>query len=225
MNLGPLGFHPTVLVADDGAVERRMLSHVLQREGFPIELKEDGQQVLERLGAAGAPRLLLLDWEMPGRTGPELVRWLRARPGGEQYYVVLLTGRDALEDIVEGLDSGADDFISKPFRAGELVARLRAGARVLWLQQQLLEKVARLEAARAEVRQLRGLIPICMHCHRIRTEGEQWQRLEAYLEAHSDASFSHSLCDECLRTHYPEVAAERETEAREREAARAREAA
>jgi CheY-like chemotaxis protein len=197
-------FRPAVLVADDSKVERAMLEHILSREGFPIVMAVDGHAAVKVLEDPESPRLVLLDWEMPGPNGPEIVRWLRKQPHGRAAYVVLLTGKDSTDDIVEGLDSGADDFMTKPFRADELLARLRAGARVLWLQRQLAEEVARLEATMAEVRRLRGLIPICMHCHRIRTEGEHWQKLEAYIEEHSDASFSHSLCEDCLKVHYPE---------------------
>jgi CheY-like chemotaxis protein len=197
-------FRPVVLVADDSKLERRMLEHILSRDGYPIVMAVDGHQTIEVLKDPGSPRMILLDWVMPGPNGPEIVRWLREQPHGRNAFVVLLTAMDSADDIVAGLDAGADDFMTKPFRPDELLARLRAGGRVLWLQQQLAEEVARLEAAMAEVRQLRGLIPICMHCHRIRTEGEHWQKLEAYIEEHSDASFSHSLCDDCLRVHYPE---------------------
>lgn len=199
------GYRPAVLVADDSKLERTMLEHILSREGFPLVMAADGHQAVEVLKDPAAPRMVLLDWVMPGPNGPEIVQWLREQPHGGSAYVVLLTAKDSADDIVRGLDAGADDFMSKPFRADELLARLRAGARVLWLQQQLAGEVARLAAALAEVHRLRGLIPICMHCHRIRTEGEHWQKLEAYIEEHTDASFSHSLCNECLQAYYPEA--------------------
>lgn len=195
---------PAVLVADDSKLERVMLEHILTAAGFGVVLACDGREALACLRSPDAPRLLVLDWEMPGPSGPDLVRWLRGRPDSESSYAVLLTAKDAAEDIVAGLESGADDFIKKPFRADELIARLRAGMRVLSLQRELQDKITHLEAALSEVRQLRGLIPICMHCHSIRTDGEHWQRLEAYLEEHSDASFSHALCESCLQAFYPE---------------------
>ena len=70
----------------------------------------------------------------------------------------------------------------------------------------LVQTVRRIEGALTEVRQLRGLIPICMHCRRVRTTSEQWQGIEKYIEAHSDAAFSHSICDECMDIHYPDPA-------------------
>jgi CheY-like chemotaxis protein len=197
-------YRPAVLVADDSRLERAMLDHILSRDGFPIVMAVDGNEAMKLLADPASPRMVILDWVMPGPNGPEIVRWLRDQPHGRAAYVLLLTGKDSSSDIVTGLDAGADDFMTKPFRADELLARLRAGSRVLWLQQQLEDKVLRMEAAMAEVRRLRGLIPICMHCHRIRSEGEHWQGLEAYIEEHSDASFSHSLCEDCLQLHYPE---------------------
>lgn len=204
MSLPAPGVQPTILVADDSKLERMMLEHILAEHGYPIVFAMDGNEARRLLEDPASPRLVILDWVMPGPDGPEIVRWLRRQPHGKSAYVMLLTARDTSGDIVEGLDSGADDFITKPFRADELLARIRAGARVLSLQQQLEERFTQLEAAMAEVRRLQGLIPICMHCHRIRNEGEHWQKLEAYIEQHSDATFSHSLCEECLQKYYPE---------------------
>lgn len=212
---------PIVLFADDSRLERIMVEHILTEAGYRTLLANDGHEAMQQLSRPDAPLLVLLDWMMPGPSGPEIVRWLRAQEGGKRFYVMLLTGMDSASDVVAGFDSGADDFVTKPFRADELIARLRAGSRVLALQRELSEKVEHLEAAMREVNQLRGLIPICMHCHRIRGEGEHWQRLEAYIEEHSGASFSHSLCEQCLEKYYPESDGESAspTENRDEEAA------
>jgi len=195
-----------VLVADDDRVMRRVLAHVLETDGFRVTAVESGEAAQKVLAGDDPPPLVVLDWMMPGLSGPEVCRWIRSQPTLRHSYVVLVTAHDSVEAIVEGLDAGADDFVPKPFRGEELLARVRSGHRVCALQMSLQAKVHELEAALAEVHQLRGLIPICMHCHRIRSDSAHWQKLEGYIEAHSTATFSHSVCDECLAKHYPDDA-------------------
>lgn len=194
-----------VLVADDDRVTRMALAHVLESEGFDVVSVSDGLQVQAELLRETPPQIVVLDWMMPGLTGPELCLWIRSQARLRTCYVILVTARDTVDDLVEGLASGADDFVAKPFNRGELVARVRSGHRVARLQSQLAAKVAELETTLAEVRQLRGLIPICMHCHSIRSGAEHWQKLEGYIEQHSEATFSHSICESCLAKHYPEA--------------------
>lgn len=193
-----------VLIADDDPISRRLLEAALLRAGYAVQAARDGDEAWAMLTAPGAPRLALLDWEMPGVDGPELCRQLHARPDAPYVYVLLVTGRGGTEDIVAGLESGADDFLTKPYAMPELRSRLRAGERILQLQTRLQDKVQELEDALGQVRQLQGLLPICMHCKRIRDEGRGWQQLEKYIAERSEASFSHSLCEACLDTHYPE---------------------
>ena len=100
--------------------------------------------------------------------------------------------------------SGADDYITKPFDSEELRARIRVGIRILDLQEALSDRVRDLESALAQIRTLHGIIPICTRCHKIRDDAEIWQRLEIYIEQHSDAQFSHGLCPDCLRELYGE---------------------
>jgi response regulator RpfG family c-di-GMP phosphodiesterase len=141
---------------------------------------------------------------MPGMDGLEVCRAARQRGQGPYVYVILLTARGQKEDIVAGLEAGADDYVAKPFNPAELRSRLRVGERVTTLETTLAHKVRALEAALAHVKQLQGLLPICMHCQKIRDKGDTWHKLETYIEEHSDVMFSHALCDECLATYYPE---------------------
>ena len=195
--------HP-ILVADDSAVMRALLRNALSHGGFESTAVNDGRAAVAALQAASQPHILLLDWEMPGASGPEIAAWVRTQPLLASSYILIVTGKEAAADLVHALDAGADDFVRKPFIPEELMARVRAGKRVLDLQRALSGKVSDLEAALLEVKNLRGLIPICMHCHRIRSDNQEWERLEAYIEANSEASFSHSVCKECLEKHYPE---------------------
>jgi response regulator RpfG family c-di-GMP phosphodiesterase len=112
-------------------------------------------------------------------------------------YLILVTARESSGDIVAGLDAGADDYVIKPFVAEELRARVAVGVRVLTLQERLAERVAELQAALLSVKQLRGLLPICSYCKRIRGDDQYWQQVEGYIAEHSDAQFSHGICPTC----------------------------
>ena len=134
---------------------------------------------------------------MPEIDGLELCRRLRSRESTTHTYVILLTGRDSSPDRVTGLEAGADDYLVKPFDIHELRARVNIGVRTVSLQQQLSSKIAALEETIANVKQLKGLLPICSYCKKIRSDQDYWQQLEGYISDHSDAQFSHGVCPGC----------------------------
>ena len=127
-----------VLVAEDNPVFQAMLRSMLTKWGYDVLLAHDGNEAWQLLQPDGAPRLAILDWMMPGMDGVEVCRRVRAA-GREPYqYILLLTARTDAEDLVEGMDAGADDYLTKPFKTQELRVRLRAGRRILDLQAELL---------------------------------------------------------------------------------------
>lgn len=127
-----------VLIADDSSISRRILADKLRAWGFDVHLASDGTEAWAALGEATLPNIAILDWEMPGFTGPELCRKVR-EAGREPYvYLILLTANERQEALVEGLAAGADDFVRKPFDDQELEVRLRAGQRISDLQRQLI---------------------------------------------------------------------------------------
>jgi len=136
-----------ILVADDSPVFRDMLERMLVEWDYSVVAVSDGQQAWDILGKPGGPRLALLDWMMPGMEGADVCRQVRARVRDRYVYMMLLSVRADWEDVVKGLEAGADDYIVKPFRLEELRARLRAGGRVLALQDEL---VAAREALREQ---------------------------------------------------------------------------
>ena len=128
-----------VLIADDDMVSRSVVKALLTKWGYDVLEAEDGNQAWDIPKEEDTPRLVLIDWMMPGIDGLELSRRLRRLDDNTYHYVILLTGRNSKEDIIDGLDAGADDYITKPFVAQELEVRLRVGSRILALQQSLQE--------------------------------------------------------------------------------------
>ena len=133
-----------VMIAEDDPMFRRILHSWLREWGYEVTVVEDGAQAWESLQEEPSPELLILDWVMPEVNGPELCRRVRERGGSPYQYIMLVTGKDAKQDIVTGFDAGADDYITKPIDRDELQARLRVGNRILSLQRGLI-------AAREEV--------------------------------------------------------------------------
>jgi DNA-binding response OmpR family regulator len=188
-----------ILVADDDDLVRSLLELTLKSWGYAIVSCRNGREALEQLQADDPPSLAILDWVMPELTGPEVCQALRGGHSTTQpIYVILLTANDHQSDIVLGLQSGADDYVVKPFHPVELRARLQAGLRVMNLQRVLCERVAELEAALGKVKQLQGLLPICCYCHRIRDGADYRHQVERYLSAHCDLKFSHDICPQCF---------------------------
>jgi phosphoserine phosphatase RsbU/P len=186
-----------ILIAEDDHLSRRLLETRLAQWGYEVTVAEDGEQAWHALQQDGSPKLAVLDWMMPGLDGVEVCRRVRARHGAPYTYVIMLTARDTKEDIAEGLQAGADDYILKPFDHEELRARLKVGERIIALEQALSGKVAELQAALADVRQLKELLPICMFCKKIRDDQDYWHQIEHYLHAHAGTDFSHGICPEC----------------------------
>jgi response regulator RpfG family c-di-GMP phosphodiesterase len=134
---------------------------------------------------------------MPGLDGLEICRRVRALPTRQPPYLILLTVRDSRQDMVAGLQGGADDYIAKPFDREELRARLQTGRRILRLQRDLAEQLRQSEAALSQVKQLQGLLPICSYCKKIRDDQNYWRQVEEYISAYSEARFSHGICPTC----------------------------
>jgi len=127
-----------ILVAEDDPVSRRLLEVFLGKWGFEVVLATTGLEALQILERMDAPRLALLDWMMPGMEGVQVCQKLREFKDRPYVYVLLLTARTQKEDLLQGLESGADDYLTKPFDSQELRARLRVGQRILDLQDKLI---------------------------------------------------------------------------------------
>lgn len=187
-----------ILIADDDAVTARRLQVLAEAWGYEPIVTSDGPSTLRLLESASAPRLMLLDWVMPGIAGLQICGTLRQRADGETFYIIMLTARRAHEDMVAGFEAGVDDFLVKPFDADELRGRLKAGARIVGLQQRLANQLEQLTAATANIKTLSGMLPICGYCKSIRDDSNYWHQLEEFVSSHSHAEFSHGICPTCL---------------------------
>jgi phosphoserine phosphatase RsbU/P len=186
-----------VLIAEDNSTTRSLLQEALTDWGFDVLTASDGREAWQQLAHGDAPHLILLDWTMPEMDGIEVCRAVRQLPHVRTNYIILLTARDSPDDVVVGLEAGADDYITKPFEPAELRARLQVGVRIVALQHSLARRVGELEEALARVKQLHGLLPICSYCKKIRDDQNYWQQVEAYISSHTDAQFSHGVCPDC----------------------------
>ncbi len=126
-----------VLIADDDPVSTRLLQRALERAGTDVLCVDNGEAAIELLTAADGPRMAVIDWEMPGRNGPAVCKAVRAATSVPYVYLILLTSREGINDVVAGLEAGADDYLTKPCNPEELKARLRVGHRILQLQDTL----------------------------------------------------------------------------------------
>ncbi len=127
-----------VLIAEDNAMSRLLLENLLMKWGYDVVKACDGDQAWKELQADDAPRLVILDWMMPGMTGPDVCREARKRVGRPYAYMLLVTAREDKHDVIQGLEAGADDYLTKPFFPEELHARLRVGLRILELEDKLV---------------------------------------------------------------------------------------
>jgi len=128
-----------ILIADDELMSRRLLEKTMQRAGYEVTAVENGRLAADALCKPEGPRLALLDWIMPELDGPGVCREVRKRKDQSYVYMILLTSKERKEDVVAGLGSGADDYLTKPFDPEELKARLRTGTRILDLEDRLIE--------------------------------------------------------------------------------------
>jgi diguanylate cyclase (GGDEF)-like protein len=128
-----------ILIADDEPVSLRMLASTLQRAGYEVTAVRNGRAAVEELCRPEGPRIALLDWMMPELDGPAVCREVRKQRGERHVHLVLLTSKNSKQDIVIGLESGADDYLIKPFDPEELKARLHTGLRILQLEDNLVE--------------------------------------------------------------------------------------
>lgn len=187
-----------ILIAEDDPVSRHVLTTNLTNWGHEVVAVSNGLEAWHALQKDDAPHLAILDWMMPAMEGPEVCRRLRESAREIATYVILLTARQGVAEVVQGIAAGADDYLTKPYHRDELCVRVQVGARMIELQTKLADRVGQLEQALEQVKKLQGIIPICGYCKKIRDDQDYWQNVESYIATHSEAEFSHGICPSCF---------------------------
>ncbi len=192
-----------ILIAEDDFTSRKMLGAVLKKIGHEVVETINGVEAWNELQKADGPKFAILDWIMPEMNGLELVRRIRSMEKEHPPYLIMLTSKGRKEDIVAGLEAGADDYLAKPFDIGELQARVGVGIRMLEMQEKVAAQFWELRDALEHIKTLQGILPICSFCKKIRDDQGYWDQVEVYITKHSNAEFSHGICPECMKKHYP----------------------
>lgn len=191
-----------LLVAEDDLTSNLMLREIFEKWGYDVICADNGDDAWAILQKSDAPKIAVLDWVMPGLHGVEICRKIKKQKEPNPPYLIILTGKACKEDIVEGLESGGDDYITKPFDENELRARIRVAVRMVEIQENLNQNVNELRKAMDEIKVLKGLLPICSNCKKIRDDEGHWEIWESYIQKNSEALFSHGICPECTEELY-----------------------
>jgi DNA-binding response OmpR family regulator len=167
---------PLLLLVDDVSENLQLLAQHL-KDDYELAFATDGEQAIT-IAVETSPNLILLDIMMPGIDGIETCRRLKKMPATAAIPIIFLTARTELDDIVRGFEAGAMDYVGKPFKAAELRARVQA---------------------HVQLRSLKSLLSVCAQCHKIRNEKNEWERLDLYVEQHTNTKFSHGFCPDCFK--------------------------
>ena len=200
-----------ILVVDDTKENLRILADALGEEGYKVRPALSGRMALEA-ARKELPDLILLDILMPGMDGYEVCEILKADQALKDVPVIFISALNEVGDKMKGFSAGGVDYISKPFQTEEVLARVKTHLTLRQLQKDVEGKNTRLrelnrdlQSALDEIKTLRGIIPICANCKKIRDDDDSWQRIENYISAHSEAVFSHSICPDCAKKLYPDL--------------------
>ncbi|MCK5682176.1 response regulator transcription factor [bacterium] len=193
-----------ILIAEDDLTSRNLLMAFLKKNGYDVVATSNGVEAWAEMQKPDAPKLVIIDWMMPEMDGLEVCRRIREIETTEPPYIIMLTSRDEKTYIIAGFSAGADDYLAKPFNPGELLARIKVGVRLVKMQERLNAQVLELRLALEHIKTLQGILPICSFCKKIRDDKGLWDQVETYISQHSEAEFTHGICPECMKEHYPE---------------------
>ncbi len=191
-----------ILVVDDDPDVLFATCRIVQSEGYRVLKATTCGECMEAV-EKDRPDLVLLDVVLPDGSGHEVCKRIKEDPERKDIFVIMISGERIDSDAqAEGLEGGADGYIVRPISNRELKARINAWVRILVAERERDRLILELEEALSNVKKLSGLLPICSHCKSIRDDQGYWNRIEAYINEHSEAYFSHGICPACAKEHY-----------------------
>ncbi len=195
---------PLILIVDDIEKNIQFIANILSKQSYRVAFALSGEAALQ-MQKEILPDLILLDIMMPQMDGIEVCRRLKADPQTRDIPIIFLTAKTETQDLVDGFEAGAADYVTKPFVSKELIARVNAHVELKRARDKQKELIEKLKTALEQIKQLSGLLPICSFCKKIRNDKGYWLQVEQYISQHSEAKFTHSLCPACIKKHYPEI--------------------
>jgi two-component system response regulator VanR len=237
----------SILIVEDSSTQAKILQHALEKHDFEVYKTKNGKEALEYLNDH-MPAIVISDIIMPEMDGYELCKKVKSDERLRNIPIMLLTTLSEPEDVIKGLESGADNFMTKPYDEQSLMARIHyvlinaelresrtsemgieiafAGKKHFITSNRIqildllmstyesaiqktreLEKTVReLTHAHETIKILKGLIPICASCKKVRNDAGYWEQIEMYIREHSEAEFTHGFCPDCLKKLYPKQA-------------------
>lgn len=186
-----------ILIAEDEYTTRLMVQVCLENWGYSIESVEDGKKAWDIINQKNPPQIAVLDWEMPGISGIDLCRKIKSLDRSSPIHVILLTARDSKNDISQGFEAGADDYITKPFNDDELGARIRVAERIVTIQSSLNSSLEELREALDMVQSFEEPVAVCSKCQKIGAFDGSWRTPEKLLEYPVDPRFIQLDCPSC----------------------------
>jgi len=195
----------TIMVVDDDPDVLFATARIIKKAGYSV-MKASSASECQALIQGKQPDLILLDVVLPDMDGFELCQKIKSNPALKGIFVILTSGmKTSSSEQADGLDVGADGYIARPISNNELKARINAMVRILISERDRDRLIVELREALSEVKKLSGLLPICSHCKKIRDDKGYWTQIESYIHDHSEAEFSHSICQDCAKKYYPDM--------------------
>jgi PleD family two-component response regulator len=204
-----------IVLVDDNADNLRLLSNMLKKGGYEVRPTNSGKMALAAIYAK-PPILILLDIMMPGMDGFQVCNDLKANEETQEIPVIFISAMDDLAEKVKAFSIGCVDYITKPFQEDEVMARVKTQVKMALLKKGLEEKnqsleveitkrkklVKELQAALENIKILKGLLPICANCKKIKDDNGKWEKIDSYIQKHTEAKFTHGLCPDCCEALY-----------------------
>ncbi len=198
----------SILVTDDDPDILFATARVLRSAGYTVYEADTGEGCIHMVREK-APDLVLLDVMLPGMDGFAVCRRIKTDPELCSTYVMLISGsKTGSDDQSGGLEIGADGYMTRPIANRELLARVQAMVRIITAERERDQLIEKLQKALAEIKTLSALLPICANCKKIRDDNGYWEQIETYISDHSNTLFSHSICPECMKILYGDLADE-----------------